>query len=125
LYHRYVLLNEVLSHATVLGANTFVDHLYAHLTGKDIFAFKDDKRLKKGESLLPQLLAIQNSRISIIVFSKRYAKSTWCLKEMATIDECHKYFKQKVFIAFYDVDPSHVRKQSGVYQNAFALHKKC
>ncbi|CAI8598160.1 unnamed protein product [Vicia faba] len=33
--------------------NTFVDHLYAHLTRKGIFAFKDDIRLQNGESLSP------------------------------------------------------------------------
>ncbi|XP_058779817.1 disease resistance protein RPV1-like isoform X2 [Vicia villosa] len=100
--------------------NNFVDHLYDHLTRKGIFAFKDDKRLEKGESLSPQLLqAIKNSRISIVVFSERYAESTWCLEEMATIAECRIEFNQKVFPVFYDVDPSHVRKQIGVYQNSF------
>ncbi|XP_024632902.1 disease resistance protein RPV1 [Medicago truncatula] len=102
--------------------STFVDHLHAHLTTKGIFAFKDDKRLEKGESLSPQLLqAIQSSRISIVVFSKNYAESTLCLEEMATIAEYHTELKQTVFPIFYDADPSHVRKQSGVYQNAFVL----
>ncbi|PNY10412.1 disease resistance protein (TIR-NBS-LRR class), partial [Trifolium pratense] len=105
--------------------NNFVDHLYDHLARKGIFTFKDDQRLEKGESLSPQLQqAIQNSRISIVVFSARYAKSTWCLEEMAAIAECREEFKQTVFPVFYDVDPSHVRKQTGVYQNDFVLHKK-
>jgi hypothetical protein len=105
--------------------NSFVDHLYDHLARKGIFTFKDDQRLEKGESLSPQLLqAIQNSRISIVVFSERYAESTWCLEEMATIAACREAFKQTVFPVFYDVDPSHVRKQNGVYQNDFVLHKK-
>jgi hypothetical protein len=104
--------------------NTFVDHLFAHLTRKGIFAFKDDKRLEKGESLSPQLLqAIKNSRICIVVFSERYAESTWCLEEMATIVECRRDLKQTVFPVFYDIDPSHVRKQTGLYQHAFALHR--
>ncbi|CAJ2660038.1 unnamed protein product [Trifolium pratense] len=105
--------------------NTFVDHLYAHLTSKGIFTFKDDKRLEKGESLSPQLLqAIKNSRISIVVFSERYAESTWCLEEMATIAQCRKDLKQTVFPVFYDIDPSLVRKQTGVYENAFLSHMK-
>jgi hypothetical protein len=106
--------------------NTFVDHLYAHLTRKGIFAFKDDKRLEKGKPLSPQLLqAIQSSRISIVVFSERFANSTWCLEEMATIVECHKKYKQIVIPVFYDVDPSHVRKQSGVFKDAWnSLIKK-
>ena len=100
--------------------NYFVDHLYAHLTKKGLFVFKDDKRLEKGKSLSAQLLqAIENSRTSIVVFSKKYADSTWCLEEMAAISECADKFQQKVFPVFYDIDPSDVRKQSGAYRSAF------
>ncbi|WJX82169.1 hypothetical protein P8452_64959 [Trifolium repens] len=103
--------------------NTFVDHLYAHLIRRGIFIFKDDKQLQKGESISPQLLqAIQHSRVSIVVFSKDYASSTWCLDEMAAIADCRAELKQIVFPVFYDVDPSHVRKQNGVYESAFVLH---
>jgi len=103
--------------------NTFVDHLYAHLVRKGIFVFKDDKQLQKGESISPQLFqAIQRSRVSIVVFSKDYASSTWCLDEMAAIAHCRAELKQIVFPVFYDVDPSHVRKQNGVYQFAFVFH---
>jgi hypothetical protein len=103
--------------------NTFVDHLYSHLIRKGIFTFKDDKQLQKGESISPQLLqAIQHSRVSIIVFSKDYASSTWCLDEMAAIADCCAELKQIVIPVFYDVDPSHVRKQNGVYENAFVVH---
>jgi hypothetical protein len=105
--------------------NTFVDHLYSHLIRKGISTFKDDKELQKGESISPQLLqAIQHSRLSIVVFSKDYASSTWCLDEMAAIADCRAELKQIVFPVFYDVDPSHVRKQNGVYENAFVLHTK-
>ena len=103
--------------------NSFVDHLYAHLTRKGISTFKDDKQLQKGEAISPQLLqAIQQSHISIVVFSEDYASSTWCLDEMAAINESRIYLKQVVFPVFYDVDPSHVKKQNGVYENAFVLH---
>ncbi|XP_027343306.1 TMV resistance protein N-like [Abrus precatorius] len=103
--------------------NTFVDHLYSHLIRKGIFAFKDDQRLQKGELISPQLeQAIRDSRVSVIVFSQHYASSSWCLDEMAAIAHCHQQFKQTVFPVFYDVDLSHVRKQNGVYEDAFALH---
>ncbi|RHN75322.1 putative TIR domain-containing protein [Medicago truncatula] len=104
--------------------NTFVDHLYAHLTRKGVFAFKDDKRLEKGECFSTQhRQAITNSRISIVVFSERYAESTWCLEEMATIVERCNDLQRIVFPVFYDIDPSHVRKENGVYQNAFVSHR--
>ncbi|PNX97851.1 TIR-NBS-LRR resistance protein [Trifolium pratense] len=41
---------------------------------------------------------------------------------MTAIDECRAKLKQTVFPVFYDVDPSHVRKQHGVYENAFVVH---
>lgn len=103
--------------------NTFTDHLYHHLIRKGIFVFKDDQSLHKGESISPQLLhAIQDSRVSIVVFSKDYAASSWCLEEMAAIADCRKQLKQTVIPIFYDVDPSHVRKQNGVFAEAFLSH---
>ena len=103
--------------------NNFIDHLYNNLIRKGIFAFKDDEKLEKGEPISSQLLqAIKDSRVSIIVFSKDYAGSTWCLEEMATIAECKKELGQTVFSIFYDVDPSDVRNQTGAYKDAFVSH---
>lgn len=105
--------------------NTFVDHLYAHLTGKGIFTFKDDMQLHKGGSISTQLRhAIKNSRVSIVVFSEDYPTSTWCLDEMSTIVNCCRNAKQIALPVFFDVDPSHVRRQNGVYEFAFDLHTK-
>ncbi|KAL2331597.1 hypothetical protein Fmac_019178 [Flemingia macrophylla] len=105
--------------------NTFVDHLYAHLIRKGIFVFKDDKKLQKGKSISLQLIqAIQDSRVSIVIFSENYAASKWCLDEMATIADCRQHSNQVVFPVFYGVDPSHVRYHNGVYENAFVLHRR-
>lgn len=46
--------------------HTFVDHLYAHLNRKSIFAFKDDAQLNKCHSISTQLqLVIQQSLSSL------------------------------------------------------------
>ncbi|XP_027928398.1 TMV resistance protein N-like isoform X3 [Vigna unguiculata] len=104
--------------------NSFVDHLYSHLLRKGIFVFKDDHKLRKGESISSQLLqAIRGSRISIIVFSKDYPSSSWCLDEMATIADCKQQSNQTVFPVFYDVDPSIVRHQRGAYKIDFLVHR--
>ncbi|KAK7348429.1 hypothetical protein VNO80_22986 [Phaseolus coccineus] len=95
--------------------NSFVDHLSSHLLRKGIFVFKDDHKLRKGKSISSQLpQAIRGSRISIIVFSKDYPSSSWCLDEMATIAYCQQQSNRTVFPVFYHVDPSHVRHQNGV-----------
>ena len=103
--------------------NNFTDHLYNHLIKKGIFVFKDDQTLKKGESISQQLLqAIRDSRISIVVFSKNYSQSTWCLDEMVAISDCRRELNQTVIPVFYDVDPSHIRKHIGVFKDDYNSH---
>jgi len=41
---------------------------------------------------------------------------------MAAIADCHRELNQTVFPVFDDVDPSHVRKQNGMYRNALHVH---
>ncbi|RXI06269.1 hypothetical protein DVH24_018311 [Malus domestica] len=69
----------------------FTDHLYHALNRHGINTFIDHRELPTGEEISPTLLkAIENSRISIIVFSENYASSRWCLNELVHILECRK-----------------------------------
>ncbi|XP_022634012.1 TMV resistance protein N isoform X2 [Vigna radiata var. radiata] len=105
--------------------NNFTGFLFQALRRKAIDVFKDDEDLKKGESIAPELLhAIQSSRLFIVVFSKNYASSTWCLRELAEIRNCVQTSPRPIIPVFYDVDPSVVRKQSECYEKAFAEHEK-
>ncbi|XP_059665316.1 disease resistance protein RUN1-like [Cornus florida] len=102
----------------------FVDHLYVALQQKGIYTFKDDEKREKGISISPELRkAIKESRFAIVVFSKSYATSSWCLDELAEIIECNKN-GQTVLPVFYNVDPSEVRKQTGNFAEAFAKHEE-
>ncbi|KAL5845754.1 hypothetical protein ACOSQ3_009278 [Xanthoceras sorbifolium] len=101
----------------------FTSHLYRALHQKQIETFIDDQ-LVRGDEILPALLrAIEESRISVVIFSKDYASSKWCLHELAEIIKYMKMNKQIVIPVFYQVDPSHVRKQIGGYKDAFAKHE--
>ncbi|KAL8268471.1 hypothetical protein R6Q59_002269 [Mikania micrantha] len=103
----------------------FVDHLYAALDQQGICTFKDDERLKKGRDISDDLLqSIEESRFYIIVFSKSYASSSWCLNELMRIVECHNTNGHTAFPVFYDVDPSEVRKQSRLVGEALAKLNK-
>ncbi|XP_060196153.1 TMV resistance protein N-like isoform X2 [Lycium barbarum] len=122
---------------------TFVDHLYVALQQKGIHTFKDDEKLERGKSISPDLVrAIEESRIALIVFSKNYAHSTWCLDELLKIMEYNKQekgqivlpafydveastvSKQKIVLpVFYDVEASTVRKQKSSYGEAFRNHE--
>ncbi|XP_015950412.2 disease resistance protein RPV1-like [Arachis duranensis] len=103
----------------------FISHLYNSLTNAGIYVFKDNEELRKGgqvSSLLMQ--AIQVSRISIIVFSKNYANSKSCLKELQRIMDCRRSIGQVVVPVFYNVEPSHVRHQRGAFGRSFQDLKK-
>ncbi|KAJ0816908.1 putative TIR domain-containing protein [Helianthus annuus] len=100
---------------------TFVDHLYSALKQQLIGTYKDDETLPRGESIRPSLFkAIEDSKIAVIIFSKNYAESSWCLEELAHIMKCKDARELIVMPVFYDVDPSDVRKQKGVFGKAFA-----
>ncbi|CAN6683309.1 unnamed protein product [Malus baccata var. baccata] len=101
----------------------FAGHLYEALTRAGINAFIDEEELKKGEDLKKKFeRAIQGSKISIIVFSRQYANSSWCLEELVKIMECRRTLGQLVLPIFYDVDPSHVRKQTDSFGQLFREH---
>ncbi|KAG4952632.1 hypothetical protein JHK85_046499 [Glycine max] len=108
------------------GADTrfrFTGNLYSALSQRGIFTFIDDEALRKGEEIAPSLRrAIKESRISIIVFSKNYASSTFCLDELVQILEC-KTKNMWIFPVFYEIDPSDLRHQNGSYKEEFAKHE--
>ncbi|KAI5423017.1 hypothetical protein KIW84_046142 [Lathyrus oleraceus] len=91
----------------------FISHLYTALKNAGVNVYID-RHLPKGTELARELSqAIEGSHISIAVFSKRYAESSWCLNELKKIIECHRNHGQVVVPVFYDVDPSEVRHQNG------------
>ncbi|KAI9127354.1 hypothetical protein K1719_001913 [Acacia pycnantha] len=65
--------------------NTFSSYLYDALCKANIHTFMDEK-LCKGDNIAPILLkTIEESEISLIIFSKDYASSTWCMDELVHI----------------------------------------
>ncbi|CAL8997868.1 unnamed protein product [Prunus brigantina] len=102
----------------------FTGHLHAALSDAGISTFLDDNVLERAEFIKNQLeQAIEGSMISIIVFSKRYADSSWCLDELVKIMECRERLGQQVIPLFYNVDASDVRKQTGSFAQAFEKHE--
>ncbi|XP_059642558.1 disease resistance protein L6-like isoform X2 [Cornus florida] len=105
---------------------TFTDFLYTNLDSVGVRTFRDDEELRKGEEIWPELLkAIGESQISIPIFSKNYASSKWCLRELAQMVDCKRITGQSILPIFYDVEPSEVRHQSGSYGEAFRVHETC
>lgn len=103
----------------------FTSHLYQGLENRGILTFVDDKRLEDGDSISEELVkAIEESQVAVMVFSKHYATSRWCLNELVKIMECkEKEIGHIVIPVFCYVDPSHVRYQSESFAEAFAKHE--
>ena len=98
---------------------SFTDHLYTALFQNGINTVMDDQ-LRRGGQISPLLLnTIEESRLSIIIFSDNYAFSGWCLDELAKIIEYVKVMGHKALPVFYNIDPSYVRHQSGSLAEAF------
>ena len=102
----------------------FTDHLYVALKGKGIITFRDEEELKKGERISRLFKAIEESQFVIIILSRNYASSTWCLDELAKIIKCKDEIGLEVLPIFYNVSPSIVRKQIETFEQAFINHQK-
>ena len=103
----------------------FTSHLYTALIRKGIVTFRDDEELRRGEKISSELItAIEKSRCALVILSKNYDNSNWCLEELAKIMKCRIEMGLLVFPVFYHVDPSHVRKQWGRYGVAFKNHQR-
>ncbi|XP_039157005.1 TMV resistance protein N [Eucalyptus grandis] len=104
--------------------NYFLGHLYTALVQSGINTYMDSEDLNKGEQISPALMeAIEESQIAIVVFSKDYASSPWCLEEVAKIMECKEQRGLMVFPVFYKVEPREVRGQRQGYAYAEAMVK--
>ncbi|KAF8014231.1 hypothetical protein BT93_H0160 [Corymbia citriodora subsp. variegata] len=99
----------------------FTDILYRDLTNAGINVFRDDEEIRVGERIDGSLLTgINNSTIYIPIFSRTYASSLWCLRELAHIVANISELKgnKKILPIFFDVDPDDVKLKTSLYHNA-------
>nr|CAR94515.1 hypothetical protein [Prunus cerasifera] len=103
----------------------FTDNLYKALIHYGIHTFMDAEQLESGEPVSTELFkATEESLISVIILSTKYATSTWCLNELVTMVELAENNQSRLILpVFYDVTPSKARKQIGVhFEEEFAQH---
>ncbi|KAK2421518.1 disease resistance protein RPV1 [Trifolium repens] len=103
----------------------FTGNLKNALNDKGIKTFMDDDELQKGDEITPSLLqAIEDSKIAIVVLSKSYASSSFCLQELSKIiDSMKDKADRSILPIFYKVDPSDVRKLKKSYGEAMDKHE--
>ncbi|KAL1215235.1 Disease resistance protein RPS6 [Cardamine amara subsp. amara] len=98
---------------------TFLSHFLKELDQKSIIVFKDNE-IERSRSLNPELKqAIKDSRIAVVIFSKNYASSSWCLNELLEIVKSKEEYDQIVIPIFYGLDSSHVTNQTGDFGKKF------
>ncbi|KAM0961793.1 hypothetical protein ACFX2I_021007 [Malus domestica] len=102
--------------------STITKSLYEALKSCGFRVFLDDDGLDRGDDIAPSLLeAIDDSAAAIVVLSRRYADSRWCLEELAKI--CESRRRCLILPVFYQVDPSDVRRQRGPFSEHFSGHE--
>ncbi|XP_009126225.1 probable disease resistance protein RPP1 [Brassica rapa] len=98
---------------------TFLSHFLEGLKSKGIKTFQNNG-IMRSEYITTELArAIEESRISVVILSKNYPSSSWCLNELQRIMKCKVSLGQIVMAIFYDVDPSDVREQTGDFGKVF------
>ncbi|MED6207175.1 hypothetical protein PIB30_033369 [Stylosanthes scabra] len=104
---------------------SFLSHLRKELRRNQIDFFVDDEKLHPGDEISSTFVqAIEESSISLVIFSKNYASSRWCMEELVKIIECMEQYERIVIPVFYNIDPSDVRHQKRTFAEAFDVHKQ-
>ena len=97
----------------------FLSNVVKEFKRKGIETFIDNE-IERGESVGPRVVgAIRQSKVAIVLLSRNYASSSWCLDELVEIMKCREEDKQRVITMFYQVDLSDVRHQVGYFGKAF------
>ncbi|XVF81826.1 hypothetical protein PTKIN_Ptkin15bG0187200 [Pterospermum kingtungense] len=100
--------------------HNFTSHLLKALKDRGISVYFDEEKLETGEELSRALLtAIAESQIAILILSKDYASSTWCLRELSEIMEWYNKGQLVVVPIFYHIRPSDVRKHGENFKKPF------
>ncbi|XP_056174646.1 disease resistance protein RPV1-like isoform X2 [Syzygium oleosum] len=105
---------------------SFADCLYHSMDGAGIRVFRDEEEIRKGDAIGDELeRVIKSSTICIPIFSRNYASSAWCLRELAYMVECSRNSNGKAMILpiFFDVDPDDVKLKTGLYYDDLQKHE--
>ncbi|XP_048133037.1 disease resistance protein L6-like [Rhodamnia argentea] len=105
--------------------NNFTDVLYRTMVGQGIFAYRDSEELHAGDRIDDLLREVGNSKICIPVFSRGYASSPWCLRELARMMELYESTgKPEILPIFFDVSASDVKLRTELYAEGLEKHER-
>lgn len=106
-----------ISHRGPDTKKTFASHLYNRLCLHGLRVFLDDPELRRGDDLSVQIInAIRSASVHVAIFSRGYADSHWCLKELVEMLDT----KAPIIPVFYHVKPDELRGTRGKEQRTYA-----
>ncbi|XP_033134083.1 protein PHLOEM PROTEIN 2-LIKE A5 isoform X2 [Brassica rapa] len=96
----------------------FVSHLIDAFERYGIMFFID-KHEQRGKDLTNLFVRMKESKIALVIFSSRYAESSWCMDELVNIKKRAEKGKLEVIPIFYKVRAKDVRAQAGKFGDKF------
>ncbi|XP_056176719.1 disease resistance protein L6-like [Syzygium oleosum] len=105
----------------------FADCFYHVMREANIRVFFDEEEFHVGKEIANELpTAIEKSKIYVPIFSKGYASSPRCLRELTHMVECTKSkpFEKEIMPIFYDVEPRNVKLKSQPYVGTLENHEE-
>lgn len=107
----------------------FVSHLFSAFKLASIQVFSDNAREDIGEEIKSKLFkAIGHARIALVVFSRNYADSRWCMNELVEILECRKRFGNRghlVVPIFHEVKTADISDLTSGSEFAQGFQRLC
>ena len=99
----------------------FIAHLYEALRSAGLHPFLDKKSLVKSDPAFESIdAALAGARIHVVVLSRGYPQSKYCLNELVAMMKSGK----PVIPVFYDMEPAALRRvEKGPFAVAFKKHK--
>jgi len=95
----------------------FVSHLDSVLSTVGLTTLLHYDNAVKSTHIQQPILNL--CRIVIVVFTKTYSESAWCLHQLQQIIEWHQTYCRHVLPVYYEIQPSDVRLQKGDFGKAF------
>ena len=95
----------------------FVSHLDSVLTSVGISTFLHHQNAMKEMYIEEPILNL--CQVVIVVFTKTYSQSSWCLHQLQQIIKWHETYRRHVLPVCYEIELSDVRLQQGDFGKAF------
>ncbi|XP_027906193.1 TMV resistance protein N-like isoform X2 [Vigna unguiculata] len=95
----------------------FVSHLDSVLTSVGISTFLHHQNAVK--EMYTEEPILNMCQVVIVVFTKTYSQSAWCLHQLQQIIQWHETYRRHVLPVYYEIQPSDVRLQKGDFGKAF------